>query len=169
MKHIPGYKHYSITKNGRVYSHPRKGTSGGWKALRIGEDRYVYVTLTKKPEPNRPHRVHRLVLLAYVGPCPLGQEACHRNGDRADNRLSNLRWDTPASNCKDRDNGEHKPNHKGTRNGRCKLTKTQVLQILRDRRKGKSVNHYAADFGISTSHISNIGRRVWVHLKETNL
>lgn len=36
--------------------------------------------------------VHRLVLLAFVGPCPPGCEADHVNRDRSDNRLVNLRW-----------------------------------------------------------------------------
>jgi hypothetical protein len=46
--------------------------------------------------------VHRLVLLAFVGYAPEGCEACHGNGDRTDNRLSNLRWDTHYANNQDR-------------------------------------------------------------------
>lgn len=47
-------------------------------------------------------RVHRLVLLAFEGPCPSGMEACHADGDRANNVRTNLRWDTPSSNASDR-------------------------------------------------------------------
>lgn len=36
-------------------------------------------------------QVHRLVLLAFVGPAPEGTEACHGDGDPTNNRLSNLR------------------------------------------------------------------------------
>lgn len=46
--------------------------------------------------------VHRLVLEAFVGPCPEGLIACHNNGDPTDNRLENLRWDTPSSNMFDK-------------------------------------------------------------------
>lgn len=45
--------------------------------------------------------VHRLVMLAFVGPCPDGMEVCHNNGDPTDNRLSNLRYDTRAENMLD--------------------------------------------------------------------
>lgn len=45
---------------------------------------------------------HRAVLEAFVGPCPEGMQACHNNGDCADNRLANLRWDTPQGNAQDR-------------------------------------------------------------------
>jgi hypothetical protein len=47
-------------------------------------------------------RVHSLVLLAFVGPRPPGMECCHRNGDRTDNRLLNLRWGTASSNSFDK-------------------------------------------------------------------
>lgn len=46
--------------------------------------------------------VHRLVLEAFVGPCPEGQEGCHNNGDVLNCRLTNLRWDTKSSNNLDR-------------------------------------------------------------------
>jgi HNH endonuclease/NUMOD4 motif-containing protein len=52
--------------------------------------------------PGRNHRVHRLVLAAFVGPCPRGLEGCHENGDPSDNRLSNLRWGTHTSNNRDK-------------------------------------------------------------------
>ncbi|MGO1563156.1 MAG: HNH endonuclease signature motif containing protein [Actinomycetaceae bacterium] len=45
--------------------------------------------------------VHRLVLEAFIGPCPEGMEACHNNGNRTDNRLENLRWDTRLANAHD--------------------------------------------------------------------
>ena len=45
--------------------------------------------------------VHVLVLTAFVGPRPAGQEGCHGNGIRTDNRLVNLRWDTRSENQKD--------------------------------------------------------------------
>lgn len=46
--------------------------------------------------------VHRLVLAAFVGPCPDGMETRHMNGDPADNRLENLRYGTPSENNLDR-------------------------------------------------------------------
>lgn len=62
---------------------------------------YQVVTLTDPQGKYRPYGVHRLVLMAFVGPCPEGKEACHRNGDGSDNRLENLYWGTHAENCAD--------------------------------------------------------------------
>lgn len=46
--------------------------------------------------------IHVLVLESFVGPCPDGMESCHNNGDSADARLVNLRWDTRSENNRDR-------------------------------------------------------------------
>lgn len=45
---------------------------------------------------------HRLVLEAFVGPCPPDMVACHDNGRPRHNHVSNLRWDTPRANNLDR-------------------------------------------------------------------
>ena len=66
-------------------------------------DRHVVVTLTggdgQKPKIAR---VHRLVLEAFVGPCPDGMEGCHNDGVPTRNHLGNLRWDTQSENMYDR-------------------------------------------------------------------
>ena len=42
--------------------------------------------------------VHRLVATTFIGEQPPEHEVDHINGDRADNRVSNLRWVTKAGN-----------------------------------------------------------------------
>jgi hypothetical protein len=48
------------------------------------------------------YSVHRMVLMAFVGMPKDGDHGCHNNGISTDNRLENLRWDTPLENAKDR-------------------------------------------------------------------
>lgn len=45
--------------------------------------------------------VYRLVLEAFVGPCPEGMEACHWDGNSLNSRLGNLRWGTKLENMED--------------------------------------------------------------------
>jgi hypothetical protein len=52
--------------------------------------------------------VHRLVLRAFIGPCPSGCECLHANDIKTDNRLTNLSWNTPSANKFDLvRNGKH--------------------------------------------------------------
>lgn len=45
--------------------------------------------------------VHRLVLETFVGLRPEGLVGCHYDDDKSNNYLTNLRWDTQASNIAD--------------------------------------------------------------------
>lgn len=113
-KPIPGYEDlYEVSTLGRVRSLDRyiatatgqRLTRGVVMRLQGGDDqklwRYYSVGLSRHGKKSR-HSVHRLVLQAFVGPCPDGMEACHNNGDYTDNRLANLRWDTKAENGADK-------------------------------------------------------------------
>lgn len=52
--------------------------------------------------------VHRLVLEAFVGPCPPDMEARHLDDDPLNNSLANLLWGTRSENVRDRvRNGIH--------------------------------------------------------------
>ncbi|QZE10566.1 hypothetical protein SEA_SCOOBYDOOBYDOO_251 [Mycobacterium phage ScoobyDoobyDoo] len=59
-------------------------------------------------DTNKTRLVHRLVLEAFVGPCPPGMETRHLDDDPSNNRLSNLCWGTRLENTMDRvQNGIH--------------------------------------------------------------
>ncbi|SKU62264.1 NUMOD4 motif [Mycobacteroides abscessus subsp. massiliense] len=54
--------------------------------------------------------IHRLVLEAFIGPRPEGMFGCHANDVPSDNRLVNLRWDTPSGNSRDKVRNGHDHN-----------------------------------------------------------
>jgi HNH endonuclease/NUMOD4 motif len=107
---VPGWEHlYEVSDGGRVRTIARtiQYITGRdhYYAARIlaGSDFQGYRTVSLGSRADSvPHRVHRLVLGAFVGPCPEGMECRHLNGDRADNRLENLAWGTPHENGMDR-------------------------------------------------------------------
>lgn len=108
----------------------------------------------------RAFKVHIVVLLAFSGPRPKGMHGCHNNGISTDNRIENLRWDTPKSNMQDRDMAGHGP--RGERNPRSRLTRIQVMEIFRSNER---TNVLAAKFGVSDVSIRNIRRgATWAHL-----
>ncbi len=94
---------------------------------------YRYVTLCLKGATKR-MSVHAIVLSTFVGPRPDGFYGCHNNGNKADNRIENLRWDSPKSNQLDR--VAHGNGQEGEKNGSVKLSDAQVVEILRLRKTG---------------------------------
>lgn len=117
---IPGYEgYYEASSSGRIrsvertVSAERQGKRVIWRLKsriinpRLTASGYGLVTLSVGAV-HRHWRVHRLVLMAFVGPCPDGMEALHANDVHADNRLENLRWGTRSENLHDMvRNGRH--------------------------------------------------------------
>jgi hypothetical protein len=111
-KDVVGYEgRYQVSDLGRVKSLARKVWFGNrWcnrkekilKPQPSGKYRYMVVGLGSGVENH--FYIHRLVLEAFIGPCPEGMEACHfPDKDSGNNRLSNLRWDTHQRNMSDRE------------------------------------------------------------------
>lgn len=116
---------YEVSDQGRVRSldHSTTGKDGRTRRYKgrvlvgsVDSSGRIQVVLSKEGKGHY-RRVHRLVLEAFVGPCPPGYEGCHWDDDRSNNHLSNLRWDTSSANSMDLvRNGNH--NH--ARKTHCK-------------------------------------------------
>lgn len=102
--------YYQVSDLGRVRSLTRtitlqdgKSRTYKGKLLKPGTNRLGYpLVALSRPGKTITAKVHRLVLLAFVGDNKPGEEACHNNGDRSDARLVNLRWDNHSGNMYDR-------------------------------------------------------------------
>jgi hypothetical protein len=100
-KVIPGYDNYEVSDDGRVRRQETKREIRPWSRPPRG---YPTVRLGHSGSIS----IHRLVLEAFVGPCPARHECLHRNDDPTDNRLENLSWGTRSANILDRvRNGTH--------------------------------------------------------------
>jgi hypothetical protein len=98
----------------------------------------------------------RLVLEAFVGPCPQGMECCHfPDRDPANCRLDNLRWGTSKENTGDQ--RLHGTLIGGERHGMAKLADMQVGEI-RELAGTMSQQKIADRFGIKQPHVSDILR-----------
>lgn len=96
---------YRVGSDGTVWSrrNARWGLRKQWRRLRPGLDSVGYrsVALMMPNKRARTWRVNVLVLLAFRGARPSRHDSCHGNGNRQDNRLSNLRWGTRRANMAD--------------------------------------------------------------------
>ena len=111
-------------------------------------------------------KVHRLVLEAFVGPCPPGMVACHDpDPTPSNNALSNLRWDTTTANVSDsRRHGRHvpPPRPRGENHPAAKLTRQDVFEARSSRASGESVLALSKRFGVCRTAMSAaINGRTW--------
>ncbi len=173
-KEILGYPGYEVSDHGRVRSY--------WRIVGLGYNKGVEQILTDQPQrilcqEKRNNRcsvtlfekgighhfpIHRLVLLAFKGPCPENMEGCHNDGNHNRNVLSNLRWDTKANNNVD------KIIHgvaKGSKNPSSKLTEPQIIKIRQMASQGHSHKELADIFCVARSKINKIvNRKAWTHV-----
>lgn len=121
---------------------------------------YQCATLTRSGVRTQVY-VHRVVLKTFCGEPSAEQEACHNNGDRADNRLSNLRWDTRRANMADK--VKHGTQPFGTQSVFAKLTEETVRAI---RLSTESAHAISRRLGIHVMTISKArNRKTWKHVK----
>jgi hypothetical protein len=167
LRPFPDRPGYLVSVNGDTYScwHPSsKGARLGkrWHRLKtcLRKDGYVAVSLGG----GNKWLVHRLVLFVFVGPCPEGMEACHNNGDRADNRLENLRYDTHSANQGDSIRlGTFA--QMGERHRNAKLTTADVLLMRELRAQGWTYPQIGERFGVEKMTAwSAVNGRNWKHV-----
>jgi len=170
---VDGFACYAVGTDGSVWSNLTKSGSRlpGWHRLSLthrksrGVRRYLLVSLRADEGRGKliQRYVHRLVLEAFVGPCPPGMEGCHNDGNPLNNTPSNLRWDTHAANHAD--TRRHGTMPVGERHKNSKLTDEAVREIRRLRETGWDQNRLAAHFGVGQTVISGILRgKGWAHV-----
>lgn len=169
---IPGFNGlYQVSDQGNVRSLDRNFTlPSGKEYFRAGKILafnvkkhglpYARVKMSKNGITSL-HLVSRLVLSAFIRLPEKGEQACHNNSNPLDNRLENLRWDTPSGNFRDRlNNGTH-PN--GSKNGRSILSESSARFIKHSKMPNKALSLH---FGVSVKYISNIKSNVtWSHIQ----
>jgi hypothetical protein len=127
-KAIPGYEgFYSVSDYGRVrsetrtirvvstwsavpYQYIRKGTICKIAKTKPGKDAYkkYQIVSLSKDGVSTVWMVHILVLIAFVGPRPVGMEGCHYPDPDVNNQhVSNLIWGTHAENMSHRKGFKH--------------------------------------------------------------
>ncbi len=153
IRMVAGHSNYYVDELGAVYS-----------VAHIGNVRNKPPDICRKLHPTadacgypcvkigRSHtmRVSVLVLTSFVGPRPPNMESCHNDGDKTNNALNNLRWDTRKGNAADR------ITHGTAHNHYSKLSERQTIEIRVLTRLGISGVDLARRFNVSKMTISDI-------------
>ena len=166
-KSVAGFEGlYDVSDMGQVRSYRRQGSV--WNRRKEPmvlkpnfnpQTGYLYTRLYLRGTETR-IAIHKLVLEIFIGSCPFGCEACHNNGDRTDNRVENLRWDTHLANMAQTKGRKHPRTtlypRRGENHHRAKLTNAAVVEIREARRQGVKIKILANKYGVSESCISCI-------------
>lgn len=171
---VPGFSKYEASTMGRIRSLHIRRRGDGMMSLSPDKDGYLKVGLWSDSEKRQLRfSVSHLILLTFVGPRPNDtMHACHENGRVDDNRVDNLRWDTPSGNHQDAvRHGTHTGlTKKGEANPLAKLTEADVLAIRRiwkpdPTRVRQRYKHLAAKYSVLSSTIKAIVEHTtWQHL-----
>lgn len=158
-RRVSGWPKYRVGTDGSVW---RKG-----RRLKAQQDRNGYMLVTLSDGKRRRTRLlHRVVLEAWVGPCPPGCETRHLSGVRQDCRLSNLAWGSKAENAADR--RLHGDDTVGERHGRAKLNDAAVRFMRAVRAEfgaEATAPMFAGEFGVAKETVQDVLKgRTWRHV-----
>lgn len=170
---VPGYAGlYSVSDQGRIRAEPKTVRHSDricqrkpriMKPAQSVKSKYLTVRLLSAEGTYTTHYVHTLVLEAFVGQRPQAMDACHCDGDRQNNSLSNLRWDTRAGNHADKH--AHGTATIGERHPMRKLDDATVLAMRARVAAGAAPSSLGAEFNVSrmAAYRAATGRS-WRHL-----
>lgn len=158
---------YEISCFGNVRSKKRPvptrlgiSTRGGITLKKlVASNGYQCVNLTGGGKRKQEH-VHTLVLNAFVGSRPDGHQCCHNDGNRQNNVLSNLRWDSIKNNHADKI--KHGTHQSGSKNPTSKLTEEQAKYVKYSKKPLKEI---AKELGVSFGCVDKIRYgQTWKHV-----
>ena len=157
------YTDYEISDWGRVkritpsqYSHGTRAVVGNILSPRKNSRGYLALIVCKGSKKYC-RLIHRLVVDTFLQGVPKGKEVNHKDGDKTNNRLSNLEIITRSANMKHAYAlGLQKPVC-GEHHGGSKLSESQISDIRKLYNKGELSQYALAElFGVAQGHISLI-------------
>jgi hypothetical protein len=166
--HVAGYPGYGVDTDGNAWTCRQSNGlyAPEWRKLSPSKVDYYIIKLHRGDKSYRSASIHLLVLETFMGPCPEGLQGCHNDGDKANNRLRNLRRDTPLANSHDR--VQHGTLACGSRQGLAKLTEDDVVLARSLHERGESFESLSRRFGVARRTVSCAVRGLtWKHVPMT--
>lgn len=113
--------------------------------------------------------LHKLIMEAFIGPCPDGLEVRHLDGNGTNNILSNLKYGTRTENVRDAiKHGTFKgpPKQLGSKNFRATVNEKQVIKVKKLLNNNFSVAQISKILNIKNYIISSIKKGdTWKHIQ----
>ena len=166
---IKGYEGlYSITKDGSVWSHPKRRSSKQGIYLKPGVNTRGYKQVVLyKDNKHKNITIHRLIALTFINNPDNKLEVNHIDGNKLNNKIENLEWCTSSENHIHAYKNDNHKRMQGELHGASKLKEVDVLNIKKLIENGAGCRELGRAYSVCHSLISMIknGKR-WTHLKE---
>lgn len=138
---LDGY--YEVSNLGRVRrARPGSGTQVGKVLSPTLCGGYPSIETSVKGKKRR-YSVHRLIAMAFLGPCPPGMEVNHKDGVKTNNHIGNLEYVTSSEN--------HLHAYR-TGLAKHKYPETAIREVRSLRKQGMSYAAIARQTGMCSEH-----------------
>lgn len=162
IERFPGYRFGSDGTPWSCWTN-RGAVGDTWKPLSPAKhaNGYLSVSIRTASGQRKQFSLHRLILEAFVGPCPAGCEARHfPDRDKTNNAISNLAWGTWFENSDDRKT--HGTRATCETHGSHKMTCDMVREARARFAAGEKTSSLAKRYGVDHSTmLSALRRKTW--------
>ena len=149
---IENYSNYEVSDVGEV----RNRSTGKVLSDFVDKDGY-HIVHVRSGGVCYNRRVHRLVAEAFLENDPNRDQVNHKNGDKADNRISNLEWCTRSENTRHAyANKLFEANMRPAIDAHTKIKRDERANVIRMREEGMLLKDIAAFYGVGISTIHSI-------------
>lgn len=156
---------YEVSNLGRIrgwYYGGNKRNEPRIKKPQKNKNGYLYVILYLNKKP-KAFTIHRLVLSVFDKPMPKNIDCCHKDGNRENNGLHNLKWGSRKEN--EADKRIHGSIAVGEKNGVSIMKETEIIEIRRLYKAGESTHTIAKKYNCSQQNIWHIVKyKTWKHI-----
>lgn len=164
---VVGYENYRVGSDGSLWSRSGPATESGrsWRKLNPGKvvKGYLHHSFHREGKHVWAY-IHVEILKAFIGLRPHGMDACHNDGNPANNNLRNLRWDTRKGNHSDMI--VHGTRRWGSKLRWAKLRESDIPTIRKLKSEGYKQKEIAMVFGVARATIGDIlTGKYWKHVE----
>ncbi len=158
----PGYDKYFVSNMGRVISLKYKNL----RIMRVNMNKWGYLSVfLYKNRIKKPFVLSRLVLFTFNGAPEDGLQASHIDGNKLNNKLENLVWETAKENHLRRFDHGTMPLGESVKASKLKEGDVREMRRIYNSEKGLTYSDLGRSFGVSGVTVKKIvSREGWKHV-----
>jgi len=153
-------KNYLVDEDGNIYN----AKTGHKKSLYINRDGYQVLDIYENNKATR-YTVHRIVAIAFI-PNPENKPCVnHIDGDKTNNKVTNLEWATYSENNKHAFEAGLSTPKRGELNGRADMTDATANRVCKMIEEGYRNKEISETLNISRSVVKQVrSGKTWKHI-----